>query len=238
MNISEKCFKEIIELVEAYLDEADHHANKKNPVVKITDKNYRVASGKSLPGPFNKNHVGQYIVYNKDTDASYLVTPDNWKKSKIKKDLESQGKFYESFEEFGKVLEGMLIDDGRGDILDDITGTKMTGIQRLRKGVQKLVGNKKKVKTCESIEEALSLMEAIINELDYKFADKQMGSAKKTLKKKEEEAEKLEGEEKEKALDDAAQYKHKLNVTNGHIDSKRMAELKAEEEAKNKDKNK
>ena len=98
MNISEECFKEIVEMVEALIEEADHHANKKNPVVKITDKNYRVASGKSLPGPFNKNHVGQYIVYNKDTDASYLVTPDNWKKSKIKKDLESQGKFYEALE--------------------------------------------------------------------------------------------------------------------------------------------
>jgi len=84
---------------EALIEEADHHANSKNPVVKITDKNYRVASGKSLPGPFNKNHVGQYIVYNKDTDASYLVTPDNWKKSKIKRDLERQGKFYEALEE-------------------------------------------------------------------------------------------------------------------------------------------
>ena len=84
---------------ESLIEEADHHANSKNPVVKITDKNYQVASGKSLPGPFNKNHVGQYIVYNKDTDASYLVTPDNWKKSKIKRDLERQGKFYEALEE-------------------------------------------------------------------------------------------------------------------------------------------
>ena len=66
MNISEECFKEIIEMVEALIEEADHHANKKNPVVKITDKNYQVASGKSLPGPFNKNHVVQYIVYNKN----------------------------------------------------------------------------------------------------------------------------------------------------------------------------
>ena len=90
---------------EALIEEADHHANSKNPVVKITDKNYQVASGKSLPGPFNKNHVGQYIVYNKDTDASYLVTPDNWKKSKIKRDLERQGKFYEALEEVLSVLE-------------------------------------------------------------------------------------------------------------------------------------
>jgi hypothetical protein len=99
MNISEECFKEIVEMVEALIEEADYHANSKNPVVKITDKNMKVASGKSLPGPFNKNHVGQYIVYNKDTDASYLVTPDNWKKSKIKRDLERQGKFYEALEE-------------------------------------------------------------------------------------------------------------------------------------------
>lgn len=128
------------------ITEADHHANKKNPVVKITDRNYKVASGKSLPGPFNKNHVGNYIVYNKDTDASYLVTPDNWKKSKIKKDLESQGKFYEALEEAIKILEGLFIDDGRGDILDDITGEKMTGIQRIRKGLQKVIGNRKKAK--------------------------------------------------------------------------------------------
>ena len=114
MNISEECFKEIIEMVEALIEEADHHANKKNPVVKITDKNYQVASGKSLPGPFNKNHVGQYIVYNKDTDASYLVTPDNWKKSKIKKDLESQGKFYEALE----ILE---------NIYDEINKKVMSG---------------------------------------------------------------------------------------------------------------
>ena len=108
LNVSEECFEEIMEMVEALIKEADHHANKENPVVKITDKNYKVASGKSLPGPFNKNHVGQYIVYNKDTDASYLVTPDNWKKSKIKKELESQGKFYESFEEIMGIVEGFI----------------------------------------------------------------------------------------------------------------------------------
>ena len=38
MNISEECFKEIIEMVEALIEEADHHANKKNPVVKIQIK--------------------------------------------------------------------------------------------------------------------------------------------------------------------------------------------------------
>ena len=63
MQLSEKCFKEIVELVEAYLDEADHHAHSKNPIVKITDKNYKVAHGKSLSGPFNKDQIGNYIVY-------------------------------------------------------------------------------------------------------------------------------------------------------------------------------
>lgn len=102
---TDESFECAIEILEQLLAEADHHANKKNPVVKITDKNYGVASGKGLSGPFNKNHVGQYIVYNKDTDASYLVTPDNWKKSKIKKDLEAQGKFYEALEEAVELLE-------------------------------------------------------------------------------------------------------------------------------------
>ena len=248
MNISEECFKEIVEMVEALIEEADHHANEKNPVVKITDKNMRVASGKRLLGPFNKNHVGQYIVYNKDIDASYLVTPDNWKKSKIKKDLESQGKFYEALEKANRLIEGLFVNDGRGDLLDDLTGKKMTGVERIKSLVKGALPTKKvkknkniKLKKCkanESLEEALAIMEEIINELDYNFADKQIGSAKKTLKKKEEEAEKLEGDEKEQALKDALKYQHKLNVTNGHIDSKKMAEIKAEEEAKNKGKNK
>ena len=76
---------------------------------------------------------------------SFIVTPDNWKKSKIKRDLEKQGKFYEALEAI-KMLEGLFIDDGRGDILDDITGEKMTGIQRIRKGLQKVIGNRKKAK--------------------------------------------------------------------------------------------
>ena len=42
--------------------------------------------------------------------------------------------------------EGLFIDDGRGDILDDVTGTKMTGIQRIRKVASKLAGTKKKIK--------------------------------------------------------------------------------------------
>ena len=143
MNISEECFKEIVEMVEALIEEADHHANKKNPVVKITDKNYQVASGKSLPGPFNKNHVGQYIVYNKDTDASYLVTPDNWKKSKIKKDLESQGKFYEAFEETLKLLE--LFD--RPDLLDDIDTALGSPVKKtFKKVISNAAAPKKEVK--------------------------------------------------------------------------------------------
>lgn len=167
MNISEECFKEIVEMVEALIEEADHHAHKKNPVVKITNKNYQVASGKSLPGPFNKNHVGQYIVYNKDTDASYLVTPDNWKKSKIKKDLESQGKFYEALEETMKLLE--LFD--RPDLLDDIDTLLGSPVKKTFKKVISNIGApKKEVKvktkvTCkENLEEAMKLMEEIINE--------------------------------------------------------------------------
>lgn len=77
------------------VSESEFTVHKGNPVVKITDKNYKVAHGKGLPGPFNEKQIGQYIVYNKDTDASYLVTPDNWKKSKIKRDLEREGKVFE-----------------------------------------------------------------------------------------------------------------------------------------------
>lgn len=103
--------KEDMEVLEQLLSEEDFHARKGNPVVKITDKNYKVASGKSLPGPFNKNHIGQYIVYNKDTDASYLVTPDNWNKSKIKRDLERQGKVYEELIEILEAIKSRNIND-------------------------------------------------------------------------------------------------------------------------------
>ena len=152
---ADEALEEALDLL-SELTESEHCAHKKNPVVKITDKNYGVAHGKGLPGPFNKNHVGQYIVYNPETDASYLVSQDNWNKSKIKKDLEKQGKVFESFEEFEKVLEGLFNNPG-DDILDDITGTKMTGVERIRKVASKLVGNdkkKKKVNSCESLEEA------------------------------------------------------------------------------------
>lgn len=89
------------------VSESEFTAHKGNPVVKITDKNYKVAHGKGLPGPFNEKQIGQYIVYNKDTDASYLVTPDNWKKSKIKRDLEREGKVFEGAIE---LLEALLQD--------------------------------------------------------------------------------------------------------------------------------
>ena len=146
--------EEAIELLEQLLSEEDFHARKGNPVVKITDKNYKVASGKSLPGPFNKNHVGQYIVYNKDTDASYLVTPDNWKRSKIKKDLEKQGKFYEALEEAIKLLEGLFVNDGRGDLLDDVsqTVTGKTVMGNIKAAVAKKLAPKK-VKTTTTQQE-------------------------------------------------------------------------------------
>ena len=51
---------------------------------------------------------------------------------------------HEALEEALKILEGMFVNDGRGDLLDDITGTKMTGIERMRKGLEKFVGAKKK----------------------------------------------------------------------------------------------
>ena len=133
-----EALKEAIRVL-SRLTEENHHANKGNPVVKITDKNYGVASGKSLPGPFNKNHVGQYIVYNKDTDASYLVTPDNWKKSKIKKDLERQGKFYEALEETAKILE--LFD--RPDLLDEIDTALGSPVKKTFKNISNLKKEKK-----------------------------------------------------------------------------------------------
>ena len=133
-----EALKEAIRVL-SRLTEENHHANKGNPVVKITDKNYRVASGKSLSGPFNKNHVGQYIVYNKDTDASYLVTPDNWKKSKIKKDLERQGKFYEALEETAKILE--LFD--RPDLLDEIDTALGSPVKKTFKNISNLKKEKK-----------------------------------------------------------------------------------------------
>lgn len=133
-----EALKEAIKVL-SRLTEENHHANKGNPVVKITDKNYGVASGKSLPGPFNKNHVGQYIVYNKDTDASYLVTPDDWKKSKIKKDLERQGKFYEALEETAKILE--LFD--RPDLLDEIDTALGSPVKKTFKNISNLKKEKK-----------------------------------------------------------------------------------------------
>ena len=78
-------------------------------------------------------------------------------------------------------------------------------------------------------------MEAIINELDYKFVSKQKASADKTLAKKVKAAEdEEEGKNKEAALDDVAKYKHKMNTTMDHVEQKRMNEIKTEEAKKNK----
>ena len=251
MNISEECFKEIIEMVEALIEEADHHANKKNPVVKITDKNYQVASGKSLPGPFNKNHVGQYIVYNKDTDASYLVTPDNWKKSKIKKDLESQGKFYEALEETMKLLE--LFD--RPDLLDDIdtllgspvkkTFKKMISNigapKKEKKGTQKKIhenfDNSKEISY--NIEEALSLIEAIINEVSPNFTFPKIESTEKEVKDiTKQEKEEKDPIKKKELGDKRVKLEHKLNATKDHVFNYHANQLKKEEAERNAEKNK
>lgn len=205
MNISEECFKEIVEMVEALIEEADHHANKKNPVVKITDKNYGVASGKSLPGPFNKNHVGQYIVYNKDTDASYLVTPDNWKKSKIKRDLERQGKFYEALEEaIGALLEyteagkkkaaKKVLDDRKREYLSKyanvLDAADMDGSENVPDGdmkdlerAEKRYKHAKKVAN-EALEETLKILELFDRPDLLDDIDTALGSlAKKTFQK-------------------------------------------------------
>ena len=240
MNISEECFKEIIEMVEALIEEADHHANKKNPVVKITDKNMKVASGKSLPGPFNKNHVGQYIVYNKDTDASYLVTPDNWKKSKIKRDLERQGKFYEALEETLKILE--LFD--RPDLLNDIDTALGSPVKKtFKKAMSSIVApkkckaNKKKVnenfdnlkEISYNIEEALSLIEAIINEVSDKKHKDLLDELENGIKKVEE----IKGFAATKADKDnldgiIVKQKHRLEVSKDKRD-KRVTDRKREE---------
>lgn len=187
------------------LEEADHHANSKNPVVKITDKNYRVASGKSLPGPFNKNHVGQYIVYNKDTDASYLVTPDNWKKSKIKRDLERQGKFYEALEEaISALLEyteadkkkaaKKVLDDRKreylskyANVLDaaDIDGSENVpdGDMKDLERAEKRYEHAKKVAN-EAFEETLKILELFDRPDLLNDIDTALGSpVKKTFKK-------------------------------------------------------
>ena len=101
-KIANEGFEGAIEILEFL---TKNHSDEENPVVKITDKNYKSVSGKRLGGSFNKNQIGNYLVYNKDTDSSYLVTPDNWKKSKIKKDLEAQGKFYKAIEVLEQLLE-------------------------------------------------------------------------------------------------------------------------------------
>lgn len=190
---------------EALIEEVDHHANSKNPVVKITDKNYRVASGKSLPGPFNKNHVGQYIVYNKDTDASYLVTPDNWKKSKIKRDLERQGKFYEALEEaISALLEyteadkkkaaKKVLDDRKreylskyANVLDaaDIDGSENVpdGDMKDLERAEKRYEHAKKVAN-EALEETLKILELFDRPDLLNDIDTALGSpVKKTFKK-------------------------------------------------------
>ena len=251
MNILEECFKGIVEMVEALIEEADHHANSKNPVVKITDKNMKVASGKSLPGPFNKNQVGQYIVYNKDTDASYLVTPDNWKKSKIKRDLERQGKFYEALEETLKILE--LFD--RPDLLDDIDTALGSPVKKtFKKVMSSIVAPKKEKKITKkkvnenfdnskeiryNIEEALSLIEAIINEVSPNFTVPKIVSKEKEVK----ELIKKEGEtadpiEKKKLANERVKLEHKLNVTKGHVFNYHANQLKREETKRNAEKNK
>lgn len=198
---------EILENIynELNLEEADHHANSKNPVVKITDKNYQVASGKSLPGPFNKNHVGQYIVYNKDTDASYLVTPDNWKKSKIKRDLERQGKFYEALEEaISALLEyteadkkkaaKKVLDDRKreylskyANVLDaaDIDGSENVpdGDMKDLERAEKRYEHAKKVAN-EAFEETLKILELFDRPDLLNDIDTALGSpVKKTFKK-------------------------------------------------------
>ena len=63
-------------------------------------------------------------------------------------------------------------------------------------------------------------------------------SADKTLAKKEKEALRKEGKEKEEALDDIAKYQHKINTSLNHVENKRIKEIKAEEEERNKKKNK
>lgn len=230
---------EILENIynELNLEEADHHAHSKNPVVKITDKNYKVASGKSLPGPFNKNHVGQYIVYNKDTDASYLVTPDNWKKSKIKRDLERQGKFYEALEETFKILE--LFD--RPDLLNDIDTALGSPVKKTFKKIltpkkEKKITKKKVNENFDNfkeisynIEEALSLIEAIINEVSDKKHKYLVDELEDGIKKVEE----IKGLAATKADKDnldgiIVKQKHRLEVSKDKR-NKRVTDRKREE---------
>ena len=141
---------------------------------------------------------------------------------------------YEALEKIKNVAEGLFKKDERGDLLNDIDTALGSPVKK------KFADIKAKMTGCKQtkVHEALDLMEEIINELDYNFVSKQKASADRTLAKKEKEALRKEGKEKEEALDDIAKYQHKINTSLNHVENKRIKEIKAEEEERNKKKNK
>ena len=148
----------------------------------------------------------------------------------------------ESLEEALAVLEGLFVNDGRGDLFDDISKamTGKTVMGNVKAGISKLVKPKKKVKTCKenfdnsqkisyNIKEAIKIMEAVINEVSPNFTVPRLISKEdevKEIAKKEEET--TDPIEKKKLADKRVKLEHKLNVTKDHVFNYHANQLKKE----------
>ena len=81
------------------------------------------------------------LYMKKQTDPNIDLHPAAHKEGNLRTEKAKQEARLSKLGEALKILEGMFINDGRGDIMDDVTGTKMTGIQRIQKGIAQSMKN-------------------------------------------------------------------------------------------------
>ena len=137
----------------------------------------------------------------------------------------------EFVQEMLELVEGLFVKDGRGDLLDDIDTALGSPVKKKIKDIEnRMTGCKQK-----RVQEALDLMEDIINELK----DGPLRRAKNIAAAISDEQEKnapnvKSAEDLEFVKDNIAKKKHKAVVIDDRYENQVVARAKAEEEAKKK----
>ena len=137
----------------------------------------------------------------------------------------------ESVQEMLELVEGLFVKDGRGDLLDDIDTALGSPVKKKIKDIEnRMTGCKQK-----RVQEALDLMEDIINELK----DGPLRRAKNIAAAISDEQEKnapnvKSAEDLEFVKDNIAKKKHQAVVIDDRYENQVVARAKAEEEAKKK----
>ena len=147
----------------------------------------------------------------------------------------------EALEEIKQVVEGLFVNDGRGDLLNDIDNALGSPVKKTAKDMVKQCTGCKQKKVNEVFDNSeekvynknsiINLLEEIINEVSDKFIRDKIKNSEEEIDNNEEIKKQLRTEESKKKVDDTEiPLKHKLEVLKNKFEDRVMKRAKAEED--------